>query len=485
MVKNEIKMKIILSDPPFGRTTEKAVEDPNLGILYLIASLRKNITNLSIIYIRGYLDHEQQLSIIKEFQPDLYGISFTSVYASLSYKTLKAVRDEFPSILLVCGGPHPTAQPKDVFANSPANVCCIGEGEETIVELVRTYRDGGSLEQVNGIAYKNGKKVQINPYRPLIKKLDTIPFPAWDLIDTNEYLGRRKYRGYPSSIIQTSRGCPFNCTFCSNPVWKQQKPWLRKRSPKNIAAEVKILYKRGVREIYIHADEMNPDLDWSIEVFNELADLELHDLYLQANLRVRPINDALAEAMKRANCWLVHLGLESGNQRILDAIHKKISVENFFESCRILRSYNITIFAFCMFYQIWEEKGVLCMETPNEVLNTLWTLLKLRLRKRVKYMSWSFATPYPGSELYRVATKYNLIRKQAKSSKNMDVYNLPLKLPGIPDWLMIHSRLLGFLLQGLFLITSREFYGRKTLGANIKGALNRLTYIINVSNRKR
>jgi radical SAM superfamily enzyme YgiQ (UPF0313 family) len=311
--------------------------------------------------------------------------------------------------------------------------------------------------------------------------LDEIPFPAWDLIDFREYIGRRKYRGFPSTSIQASRGCPYDCTFCSNPVWKLQKPWVRKRSPANIAEEVEQLYRRGIREVYLQSDEMNPDLKWCIAVFDALADLGHKDLYFQCNLKARPVTEELAEAMARANCWLVHLGIESASQRVLDGIGKHITMADVRRTCRLLSRRGIKIFAFFMLYQAWERDGGLCVETTAEVLQSLAALVSLRVRRLIHYMSWTFATPIPGSELYQIARRHELIEDRPWARGPLSIYDVSMRLPGIGPGSMRLARTLGFLLQGLFVVTSAEFYGRKALGKNLRRAARRLAYMLSLS----
>lgn len=472
-------MKVVLADPPFeGGRTEQAGMSPNLGILYLISALKQKIDNIQIQYLEGFHNIDSHLKEVERIRPDIYGLSFASTYASLSYQTINAIKERYPSLPIICGGVHPSAVPQDVLKNSQADVCCLGEGEQTIVELVQKYISGRDLSTVTGIAYKRDGQVSRTPLRPLIKDLDTLPRPAWDLIDFNKYLGLRKYKAKPSTAIVVARGCPFNCAFCSNPVWKLQRPWVRMRSPQNIAQEVEYLYNRGIREIYIRADEMNPEYEWSIAVFKALSQLKHPDLYFQCNLRATPVTEELAKILSETNCWVVHLGIESANQRVLNGIKKKISVEDVVEACRNLKRHGVRVFGFLMMYQVWEEDGKLCVESPKEVDNSLAFLLKLRARKLVDYMSWAFATPYPGSDLYRIANKYNLVMPSRLGRQSMSTLDISLNLPGISSRQMSFSRTKGLILQGLFVLTSGGFFGTKSLWANVKRAGSKLKYIL-------
>ncbi len=301
-------MKIVLAELPFkGGRAERGEGTPNLGILYLVSALRRDVAGLEIHYLEGRHDLESHVAEVGRISPDLYGLSFVSPYDVLAYRTITAVKNKYPSLPIICGGPHPTADPESVFGHTPADICCLGEGEETIVELVKNYMTGGDLSTVAGIAYRDNGQVRRTPLRPVVQNLDDLPHPAWDIIDFSRYIGQPTYKGTPSTSITASRGCPFNCTFCSNPIWKLQKPWVRLRSPQNITEEVEYLYQRGIREIYIESDELNPNLEWCIAVFKALKDLGHSDLYFQCNLRARPIAEELAVALSEANCWLAHV----------------------------------------------------------------------------------------------------------------------------------------------------------------------------------
>jgi len=462
-------MRIILADPPLKELdTSQTDESPNLGVLCLISALKEKIDELEIYYLEIFHDMESHLKEIDRIKPDFYGISFASFFMSISYQVINAIKEKHPSLPVVCGGAHATVAYEDIFKKTKADICCLGEGEITIVELVKCYMSGGDLKTVDGIVYRDGSKIIRNSNQALVENLNTLPYPAWDLIDFSKYSGFRRYRGTPSTAIVVSRGCPFNCTFCSNPVWKLLRPWVRMRSPQNIAGEVEYLYNRGIREIYLRSDEMNPDIDWCIKVFEALSQLGHKELYFQCNLRAKPINEELAKALVNANCWMISLGIESANQRVLNGMKKHVTVNDIKNACQILKKYKIKVFGFLMMYIVWEEDDKLCIETPKEVDNTLFFLLKLRLRNMVYDISWHFATPYPNTEFYRVAEKYNLLTALHKSGKLKSELTIPLNVPEISTRRKILSRTIGLLIKGLFALTSKEYYHGKIFWSNIR-----------------
>jgi radical SAM superfamily enzyme YgiQ (UPF0313 family) len=342
----------------------------------------------------------------------------------------------------MAGGSHPTIDPVDVLMNSEANICVVGEGEETNRELLATLLESSNLSSfhnklanVKGIVYRDKKSIiQFNPPRELISDINFLP--AWDMVDFRKYDGpvRKKQ---PLAYVLQSRGCPYQCVYCSNPVWKLTKPWLRTRSPENIAKEVKYLYDRGVREIYLRADTFNTEINWATSVCEGIKKLNLKDLFFQCNLRADKIDDNFAEKLSEINCWLVHIGLESVNNRVLKGINKMVTYEDIERALNILKRHHIKVYGFFMLYNAWEENGVLNYETTEEVENTLETVRKLLKAKLLTYMSWAVANPIIGSKLHDIVLKHEAF------SNNK---NLPIKLP-IPEEEMMDCFKKGLRLQ--------------------------------------
>jgi anaerobic magnesium-protoporphyrin IX monomethyl ester cyclase len=427
---------------------------PNIGILSIIGYLRKNMKgDVRFHYINGRYQIEEHLRMLEELKPDVYCLSFATMIAPLAYETAKAVRERFPDMSIVCGGPHPTAEPEDVLNSSPIDVCVRGEGEVSALKTLGKLLRGESVEGIRGVVYRKGNKVLHNPLRPPMGSLDSVPMPAWDMVDLNDYTGSRYKKGFPGTCILVSRGCPFNCVFCSNPVWKLCKPWLRLRSLKQIVEEVRYLYeKKGIRELYIRADELNSSLEWSIEVCMEIARLGYRDLYFQCNLRADKVPEKLAKALSDMNCWMVHLGIESGNQRVLDGVRKQITLEQVVDACKRLKQHDIKVYGFFMMYQIWEgEEGRLQYETPKDVDNTLSFARKLLSGGLIDYISWSFTTPLPGSDLYRIAKEHDVLIPEIKPG---NIWEISVKLPGVSEKDMKKSRMKGMMLQGFYALKS-------------------------------
>lgn len=448
-------MRIALADPPFsGDRQADMASYPNIGILSLLAYLRERTSGLELHYLEAKTLHDHVEEVVS-LQPDIYGISFASCMEMTSYQTINKLKSRLPEMPVICGGPHPTALPHDVMEKSAADVCVIGEGEETLCQIVNRY-DGGleDLESIPGLAFRINGHMKLSPPRSFINISD-IPMPAWDMVDLDNYMGNHLYKKKPGTCILTSRGCPYDCVFCSNPVWKSSRPWLRLRTPASIAGEIEYLYQRGVRELYIRADEFNANINWCTDVCKEIAGLGHDDLFFQCNLRADKVTDQLVDALGSINCWMVHLGIESWNQRVLDGIEKFITVEQIIETCKRLKASNIKIYGFLMLYQIWEKHGELQWESAHEVDNTIRTTRKMMKSSLLDYMSWQFATPFPGSRMWDIAHRHKLVKPEIKG-----VWDISLNLPGITEKRMKRQRLKGFLIQSFYSLRSGQINWR-------------------------
>lgn len=241
-----------------------------------------------------------------------------------------------------------------------------------------------------------------------------------------------------------------------------------------------MLYQAGVRDIYIRSDEMNFNVDWAVDVFCALSGLRHNDLFFQCNLRAKPITSVLAKAMKNARCTICHVGIESGNDRVLKGIKKGITLTDVNEFVRIMREHGISVYANMMLYQAWEENEILEVERTREVMNSLLFIIKLRSRGLIDQMSWSFATPYPGSELHRLCLKYRLARMNLKDHHILVPHDITVNLPGISEREMLVARSLGIMVQASLYLTSKRCFNIRSFSGNLRQACFKLKYFTNV-----
>jgi len=467
-------MKVLLLNAPplkiFGITGQIY---PPLGILYLASYARWKIKGVEIRAIDGYKEDRSKLfERVIRFNPDVLGVSFTTQTATGAYKLINEVKERNKRIFTVAGGAHPTIVPEETFRRSKADMVVVGEGEETFYEILKKFESIKDLHAIHGTVVNENGNIKRNPVRPFIKDIDIIPFPARDLLDIKSYPGYLYKKYSHDTDIISARGCPFNCVYCSNPIWKQQKPWYRLRSPKNVVDEMEMIVNEyGIREIFDETDEFNGNKRWAKEVCDEIIDRNL-DIAWKAQMRVDNVDEELVEKLERSGFWMALFGLESSNERALKGIKKRQTVLQMENTLNIMRRGNIKCFGLFMAFNVWEEDGKLCYENKEDSLRTLDYIKKLLKEKKIDLFGWSMTTPYPGSELYNIAVRHNLIDKEYIG--NWEYFdsgsNFLMKLPGVSekDWLEVLNigkrlQAIRLLLSGTFNISALPLYISKAL----------------------
>lgn len=409
-ISSDSRARVIFADA-HGPVLGKDQPSANLSLLYLAGYLKAHAPHVQMQYISQKPSFEHHIESIEKMKADIYAISFTSFSAAVALEMISEIKRRFPELIVVIGGPHVMTHAEQSLRISGADICVIGEGEETFLEIVDQHQCLDEVRsRIRGITYLEGERLVQTPTRELIEDLDSIPQPDRDLLDQSDFTGTSYSKAHPNTEVIITRGCPLRCVFCANPVFRLDNgPLFRARSPQNIADEVEDLYQRGYREIYFHSDELNVRLGWSIDLCKALAALGHDDLYFQCNMRVVPINEELAVWMKRANFWLVRVGIESANPRVLRGIKKRMSLKKIERACQLWSDQGIKVFGFLMMFNAWEEDGQLELETPEEVKNTIDFIYRLWFKRHLHYVSWQFAVPVPGAELYEIMVRHGVI----------------------------------------------------------------------------
>ena len=455
---------LLLNSPPLKHFGIVGQIYPPLGILYLASYLRHANNNFDIKVIDGY--HEKSITAVVQkivsFSPSILGISFTTQAATGAYEIISGVRKELRNIFIAAGGAHPTIYPDELFEKSDADVAVIGEGEVTFSELVNRIRNNRNFYDLPGIAYKKETSCKINDTRPLIKDLNTIPFPARELLDIKKYPGYHYKKTSWDTSYLSGRGCPYQCVYCSNPVWKYTKPWIRLRSPENIASEIEHLKtKYGVSEFFDQTDLFNSKLSWAKKVCDEIIKRNL-SIKWKVQMTVKNIDEELAQKMVQSGCWLGLIGVETGNDKTARGINKRSSKESAQKSLSILKKYGMKTFALLMAFNVWEENGLLKYENLQDTLNTLNFAKQMIKKRKIDIISWSLTTPYPGSKLFDIAKRHKLINKDIEGKWELwdSSENFIMQLPGITDkdWHTIKRK--GKILQVMLLFRSGTFNWR-------------------------
>lgn len=466
-----MEVKVLLTRPPLVKPlSDIDTMNQSLGLGYLAAVLEREGFPVRIIDapILGYRQREI-IKEAKEFNPTIIGLSSTTREFPTTLRLASSLKKYFPESLIVVGGPHVTVTPKQTMKHQCFDLAVLGEGEKTLVELLKSLEKGESLERIKGIVFKKGKKTIITPPRPFIKNIDTIPFPARHLLPPLEKCRPtpNSYQNFPVGTIMTSRGCPFRCTFCARNVFGNQA---RLRSPKNVVEEMEVLVKKyGAREIRVWDDTFNLDPHRVIEICREILKRNLKFSWT-CQARVNFVNSGMLDWMKKAGCWQISYGIESGNQAILNKIKKGATLEMARQAVAKTKKAGI------------EVKGFFMLGLPGETEETMQETIDFAKKLDPDFATFCITLPFPGTEIYQEAIKTGNLRKVP--FENYILYQTK-KLPFVPR---------GLTAQKIHTYESkayREFYFRKkiflrelakirslsTLQAKIKGFLSVQTKI--------
>lgn len=329
-------MKICFLTPPYDNTTSgkgsKAKINygnfPPLGLLYLMSALQEQGHECELIDASSLsLGYQDILERIQEFAPDLVGVSTMTPSAPLAYETIRYLKKRL-DIPIVIGGVHCNSFKDQVLRELPeVDIVCVGEGERTIVELVRAMEQDTPLGDVTGICYRDADgKIVRNPDRPLTMDLDSLQFPARKVLDNSIYRPLPiSFKRSPVTSMITSRGCPYgNCSFCfeaGNHAFK-----FRRHSPEYVIREIEeTIIPKGIREIHFWDDIFLINKEW-IARFTEL--MKPLDLTWSCYGWPRNVNREMLRQVADAGCWAVFYGFESGDQDLLDIIDKKTTLED-------------------------------------------------------------------------------------------------------------------------------------------------------------
>lgn len=347
------------------------------------------------------------------------------------------------------GGPHLTAVPKETMDIFPKfDIGIIGEGEETIIELLNALENNEDLEKIQGTIWRKNGQLHKTSLRPPIKNLDELPLPAWDLLPSLTENYRLSVVGTKSKLstsLITSRGCPGRCIFCDTAVFGRR---IRGYSARYVIKMIKYLIsKYGIRDFLIYDDNFVALRKRAIEICQMIKDENL-EISWSCCARVNLVNAELLKMMKEAGCWQIEYGIESGSQRLLDFMKKGITLSQVKDALRLTKQAGISTRGNFIFGNILETEETL-QETIDFILNL-----------ELDYFQQTFLTPYPGSQAYAIAREYGTFDPDWKKMNNLYINFVPT---GLTSSDLIKYSKLAF----------RKFYLRpKIIMANVRQIMN-------------
>lgn len=416
--------RVLLFMPP--AITNKDLIDinpaPPLGLGYIAAVLESigievkivdcllegwnNRVPVSSEIIRIGLSEERIAEIIREFNPDIVSVNsqFTRQYknAHAIYRITKSIN---PDIITIAGGAHPSVLPEFALQDENLDYVVLGEGEQAIKALVSALStDLMTIPSIDGIGYKTQGSIHINPKTQFIEDLDLIQSPAWHLMNVERYFGLDVCHGKRTctrffSII-TSRGCPAKCVFCTAfNVWGRK---YRARSVQNVVDEIIFLKEHYyIEELLIEDDNFTFDVKRAEEICDRIIDKKLNIRFDTPNgIAAYKLTPSLLLKMKTAGFERINLAIESGNQEaLIKHIKKPLRLEKVKEIIDYCQSINLEVGAFFII-------GI-----PGTTLSQMWDNYRFCRKLKLYEPFISVATPYPGSELYKICKDNNYLSK--------------------------------------------------------------------------
>lgn len=401
-------MKVLLLNPPvfteetYGKFAKVGSTQPFLGLCYLAAVLKRagfTVKILDTILLK--LNFQDILKEIDDFKPDIVGMSITTLSSLRADLLAKRIKERFPEIKLIAGGPHISEYTKSFFAKSFFAIGVIGEGENTFLELCTVFKNGRSYSSINGLMYKNDSgEVLFTAPRAFEHNLDRIPFPARELLPPLQlYRPSALYhKRIPVTQMLTSRGCPGQCIFCETPFGKT----VRYHSNAYVVEEMLMLKRDyAMKEIMINDDTFVIDKGRTSQICALIRKHKLNIIW-SCNVRANILDyDILAE-MKASGCWLIMPGVESGNQKILNLLKKGITLEQVRKTCEWAHRLGIQV------------KPSFIIGNPGETIETINETIQFAKSLKTHYPSFTLFTPFPGTKAYEMTEQYGIISEDTR-----------------------------------------------------------------------
>jgi anaerobic magnesium-protoporphyrin IX monomethyl ester cyclase len=320
---------------------------------------------------------------------DIVGITAMTPTIGAALNVAGQLKQINPAPVVIIGGAHPTLMPEETLNASPAiDIVVRGEGDVTVIDLLRTLEDERPLDGVTGISYRTDGKIIHTAERTQNVHMDSLPFPAYHL------LPRQKYRPHPPhgimmpfGAIVTSRGCPYRCAYCSKPVFGSR---FRAQSPERVVAEMAYLKDRfGVKEIAFYDDSFTLDKKRVLAIAEAIIDKGLNIAW-SCETRVDLVDKELLDYMKRAGCYAIAYGIESASPEIIKTLQKDISLEQVNQAVRDSREVGLQV------------TGYFMLGSPGETPATIQQTIDYAKELKVDFAQFSVTTPFPGTGLYDI-----------------------------------------------------------------------------------
>ncbi len=413
--------EIVLLTPPvtlkerYGKLSGAANTLPSLGILSLAAVLRKEGHSVSVIEASSLgISLKELIEEIVKNKPKYLGISSTTLSIFHASTLADEMKNIDRDIKIIIGGPHLTAIPEEtmgLFKSFDFGV--IGEGEETMRELIHSLKHGGNGSDVPGVISREGGKTLRTAPRKFLDDLDRLPFPAWDMLKDfpkKYHPPPFRFRRLPAVYIVTTRGCPYKCIFCDRSVFGNK---CRGHSTEYVLELIEYLYNRfGIREILIEDDTFVTFKKRLIEVCEGIIRRGIK-ISWSCLARADAVTPDILSLMKKAGCWSISYGIETGDPEVMKFMGKNLTLDKVEKAVKWTKEAGML------------SKGFFILGHPIDNHVTIKKTIEFALSIPLDDISISMMTPFPGTKLYEIASQYGEFENDWRKMNELDVVFIP------------------------------------------------------------
>lgn len=386
-----------------GTIFQMGTYPPPLSLATIAGALIKHGHDVRILDLNKH-NRMQLVNLIKSFSPDYIGISFSTPLAEEAYLLAAMLKKIKNDIIVISGGAHPSAMPGDVLESSDIDVVCIGESDYSVLKVV-TKEPYNSIE---GIAYRNenGQHIFQKEKSRFIEDLDSLPFPAWNLFKIKEYKTSRLIaRMNPAGFIETSRGCPFGCIYCNKNIFGRN---FRPKSVKRVVDEMEYMLSCSFCEIHIVDDCFTFDIERAKGICAEILRRNLKFPWTASNgIRADRVDSELLALMKKAGCYRVSYGIESGDDTILKLAQKGETVEEIRKAVKMSKENGLEVVGFFM------------LALPGETKETMRKTIDFAKELDLDFAKVAITIPFPATPYFEELYKNGKIRVTKWSKFNL------------------------------------------------------------------
>ncbi|MDP3947388.1 MAG: radical SAM protein [bacterium] len=375
-------LKVVLINPP----QPTAYPQPPMGLALIAAVVEREGYEVRVVDANAL--RLKPMDIVPLVTgANVVGLTAMTPTINAAISTARYLKQANHNLTIILGGAHATLLPDETLGSAPEiDMVVKGEGEQTIIELLRALEEQQPLDNIAGISYRRNGKVHSTPVRSTSVDLDSLPFLAYHLLPWSRYRPHPPHgRAFPFAAMITSRGCPYRCSYCSKPIFGNK---FRGQSPERVVEEITYYKEKfGVKEIAFYDDVFTLDRKRAYAIADNIIKKGLK-IGWTCETRVNLVDKELLLHMKQAGCYAIAYGIESASPEILETLDKGITLEQVEAAVRLTQQVGL------------QTIGYFMLGSPGESLETISQTIRFAKKLKLDFAQFAITTPYPGTKLY-------------------------------------------------------------------------------------